>query len=299
MIPEDIIIMSRKPFVSRIDWSSWNSEIPENKHLLEEYLEIEREKRENNAWMKTPRNYRTFSEVDEINLNSLKKRLEKKEFGSDQITLVERLINNLEIAKDASTTYQGTSEQYVQELSENFKHAFPDFDITFRGAMGNRSMRGNLAESTNKNIGTIFTSDKFSATAYGADRIIKGETDIDFGILCLVYNKSSNSFSVNAAKNSWKAIPREFLPDPHNKLKPLNISLDNTSKTISTDDISSYIQKNDIDYCTITNVRDGPSSNENLLITKEVIFNHRTGNYLKSRWYNNGMFNMKDPNIYK
>ena len=30
-----------------------------------------------------------------------------------------------------------------------------------------------------------------------------------------------------------------------------------------------------------------------------VIMNSKPGNYLKSRWYNNGMFDMTNPNIYK
>jgi len=286
-------------FKSEVDWGKWNLEIPNNKDLLHEYFRIEKTTKEEGTWMRTPRNYTIFSEVDEINLNSLKNKIQNNEISSSQLPLVERLVKNLEIAKNNSEIYQGTAEQFVQEQSKNFKNAFPDFNIIFRGSTGNRSMRGNLAQSTNKNIGSVFTSDKDGAIAYSEDRIINGETDTEPGILELVYNKSHNSFSVDAAKNSWRSIPRENFPEPHNKLKPLNVSLDTTSKSISTDDISAYIQNNNIDYCIIKNVRDGPSSYENLLIRKEIIFNHRPGNYLKSRWHNNGMFDMADSNIYK
>lgn len=45
----------------------------------------------------------------------------------------------------------------------------------------------------------------------------------------------------------------------------------------TTDNIAATLQKNGTDYATIRNLHDGVN------INKEVIFNHKPGNYLKSR----------------
>ena len=43
-----------KLFKSDIDWSKWNSEIPSNKTLIDEYHDIERTTKANGSWMKNP-----------------------------------------------------------------------------------------------------------------------------------------------------------------------------------------------------------------------------------------------------
>lgn len=40
------------PFKSEINWGNWNKEIPSNKHLMDEYLHIEKTAKQNGTWMK-------------------------------------------------------------------------------------------------------------------------------------------------------------------------------------------------------------------------------------------------------
>jgi hypothetical protein len=64
-----------------------------------------------------------------------------------------------------------------------------------------------------------------------------------------------------------------------------------TDKVV-TDDIAEYIEKNNIDNVTLKNIEDGVYGDISII-------NHKPGNYLKSLWGNNGMFDMTNPNIYK
>lgn len=45
---------SKKQFKSEIDWGKWNSEIPDNKPLMQEYHVIEQTAKQNGTWMKNP-----------------------------------------------------------------------------------------------------------------------------------------------------------------------------------------------------------------------------------------------------
>ena len=46
------IKVPQKQFKSEIDWGKWNSEIPSNKPLMDEYLQIEKTAKQNGTWMK-------------------------------------------------------------------------------------------------------------------------------------------------------------------------------------------------------------------------------------------------------
>ena len=48
------IKVPQKQFQSEIDWGKWNSEIPSNKPLMQEYHAIERATKQNGTWMKNP-----------------------------------------------------------------------------------------------------------------------------------------------------------------------------------------------------------------------------------------------------
>jgi hypothetical protein len=290
MITKNPTKILKNSFKSEIDWSKWNSEIPNNKNLLDEYFIIEKTTKENGTWMRTPRNYKIFSEVDEINLNSLKSKIQNNKISSFQLPLVERLVKNLEIAKENSTIYQGTPEQFVQAQSETFKKTFLNPSITHRGSFGHLTYKGSLAESNNSCIGSIFTADKESATHYGNNIIINDPLHASRGLLELVYSKSDNSFEVSANGSGWKDIDRSNIPKTH--LEKINILFGN-GQHINTNDLAKYIELSGVDYAKVRNVFDG------IEIKEEIIFNHRPGNYLKSRWHNNGLFDMTNSSIYK
>ena len=47
-------IPNQNIFKSEIDWGNWNKEIPSNKPLMDEYLQIEKTSKQNGTWMKNP-----------------------------------------------------------------------------------------------------------------------------------------------------------------------------------------------------------------------------------------------------
>ena len=196
------------------------------------------------------------------------------------------------------SAFQGTPEQFIQQNSQNFKKAFPNGALTtFRGGSSNNVMRGNLA-SDNPNIGSIFTGNKTSIHRYGdRNRIITPEENsIDNGepgMMELLYNKKNNVLEFDAKNSNWDNIKKELLPDNHKTIKAITQTSRENPLITTTDDIARHLQDKDIDYATINNIIDGTP------FSRETIFNHKPGNYLKSRWYNNGMFDMTNPNIYK
>lgn len=196
------------------------------------------------------------------------------------------------------SAFQGTPEQFVQQNSENFKKAFPNGpSFTFRGGKNNNTFRGSLNSSNNPEIGSVFTADKNSAKYYGSDKRIITPNDNNVnngepGIMELLYNKSNNSLEFPANFSKWDNIDRSLLPSPHN-VNIKNISHTENPKVVTTDDLARYTQDKNLDYTLINNINDG------IPMSEEIIFNHKPGNYLKSKWYNNGMFDMTNPNIYK
>ena len=122
IFPKGFIPKGKPSFQSKIDWGKWNSEIPNNKALLDEYYAIEKATKANGTWMVQPREYSIFSEVDEINLKGLKDKLAKGELRASDIESAKRIISKLENQKFQSTIFQGTPEQFVQQNSKNFKN---------------------------------------------------------------------------------------------------------------------------------------------------------------------------------
>ena len=61
---------------------------------------------------------------------------------------------------------------------------------------------------------------------------------------------------------------------------------------VDTGDVSEYVEKEGLDYAHIKDLRDPD-------LGDVMMFNHKPGNYLKSSYGNNGMFDMNNPNIYK
>lgn len=286
-------------FTSEIDWGKWNKEIPENPELLKEYHTIEQTTKNNGSWMKPLQDSGWETSTDKIILRNAEEALSTgtihgRQLTEQEIGVLSRTKDRLSKLKADSETYNGTPEQFIQEQSRNFKNAFPEgSELTYRGGTGNHTFRGSLASSDNPDIGSVFTADKEAARHYGSSIPIKSSEDTHSGLLELLYNKSDNVIKINGKNSGWRDLPNvpdEVASDIKNWKRKNNYTAQNV---IDTDDISAYLQRKQVNYADIRNIHDG------VPVVKEIIFNHRPGNYLKSRVGNNGMFDMSNPNIYK
>jgi hypothetical protein len=284
---------------SEINWGAWNEEIPKNKALIKEYHDIEHSSKEAGKWMKPLKDTGWEGSSDAVELKHIREFFDKgtmrgtprPDLNTEKsLDILTKRLKQLDGLESQASKYQGTPEQFVQEQSSNFKKAFgDDAQTTFRGSRGTRTAVGDLAEQNGTSAkGSVFTADRPSAEAYAQDFVIQPKNSSGRGVLELLYKKSKNSFDLDAKRAGWTSISDEAIPQPHR-----SSIRQNQLPYHSTGDIAEYLQQADVDYATIRNVIDGP------LIPHEVIVNHRPGNYLKSRWYNNGMFDMKNPNIYK
>ena len=200
------------------------------------------------------------------------------------------------------SAFQGTPEQFVQQNSENFKKAFPNgFKETFRGTLGNEKSLKNIRDNR-----AVFTANEELAKKY-AGRYSKGnvlgpESDLNEyatdGVYQLAYPETNNSLIFDANNSSWENINLSSLPESN--ISDDLIALEKRKKefaskydqTLKTDDIASYVEKSGVDNITIKNINDSGFGDVSTVL-------HRPGNYLKSLFGNNGMFDMTNPNIYK
>ena len=190
--------------------------------------------------------------------------------------------------------FDGTPEQFVQQNSKNFKKAFPNGqDKTYRGSHGFMSYKGSL-NSDNMRSGSIFTADKKAAQHYGGKDLIKyDDLSNNSGYHELYYPKNNNSLYLDNKGAGWKSLPKDFIPRPADYLDEYKDLKSASYNYRNTDEVAKYLEDQNINYATIDNIFDGTD------VKREVIFNHKPGNYLKSAIGNNGMFDMTNPNIYK
>ena len=269
------------PFKSEINWGAWNSEIPSNKALMNEYAAIEKTSKANGSWMKNP---------------------------------------------DGSP-FQGTPEQFVQQNSENFKKAFPQGATTgYRGAhfhvddFANRQRNdyATFLTDSERNAETYAGSDRSSKTYYHPDINTSGEA-VD-GMYQLGIPNNFPRVKGSADQRSWRllnwddkigaGVEDNFAEDHNNYLKKIFErgelkdygieGYDPSKKYLSTDAYANYVKNanNPEAIAEIKNVKDQmgyatdiPSNTVYAVDANRVP--------LKSLRYNNGMFDMTNPNIYK
>ena len=288
VVPEEKIVSK---FESEIDWGKFNKEIPKNKELLKEYHEIERTAKANGTWMKN---------------------------------------------KDGSE-FVGDPEVFIKIRSKNFKKAFPDgYEETFRG-INKKTLESDptLLEKHKKDpyiLGNgIFSSNKELAKGYG-DNLLKlahkkseksfvsHHVKDDWSNLNFNYSKKNIDALKKSIKHNEKAIDKfpeqadnlkQTIKQQKDKLKWIeNLSardkriIDGINKhdywdgklkyngSIDTDDVARFMEANNLDFVEMKNIVDGS-------VGDVKIVNHTKGNFLKNILHNNGMFDMKDPNIYK
>ena len=184
--------------------------------------------------------------------------------------------------------YLGPRERWIQEQSINFKKAYPDgFEVTSRGIYSNKLDGEQIAKNYPKGRG-IFGGDPLTALNYSKNgKPMTNMQDTD-GVYQLYYPKTKEAITIDAKGRSWREVPTEGLKGvPNEKTDLANVT------RAATDDIATWLELNNKPSVKIKNVFDGVDA-------KYVdIINHKPGNYLKSMFGNNGMFDMTNPNIYK
>ena len=266
-------------FESSIDWAKWNKAIPENKALMKEYNAIEEATKKNGTWMK----------------------------NSD------------------GSAFKGTPEQFVQENSENFKKAFPDgFKEGYRGAHFNiddfvnrdRNDWATFLTDNRKNAESYATSDGANKVFYNPAVNKPGE-QVD-GIYQLAFPNNLPTVTGNANGRSWRLLDYDDRIARGLNNNNVNIHNENllnwskgtedyglqefnpSKKYLQTDNYASYVKnpKNPEVIAEIKNVRDQMGFSTDIP-TNTVYAVDAERVPLKSLMYNNGMFDMTNPNIYK
>lgn len=184
------------------------------------------------------------------------------------------------------SAFKGTPEQFVQQNSNNFKKAFEnDFDSSFRGAHDNYPDQGRF--------GYLFSGDKNVATSskYTTKKPTFWKPYDKIGDIAKknnggLYELYSNKLPININANKSFFTHIEY-PEIAKHYK----SNSGSDKLISTDNLADYVVKNNITGINISNVIDESLGNIKIINTNL--------SPVKSKWYNNGMFDMTNPNIYK
>ena len=270
---------SSNKFKSEIDWGKWNKEITENKALMKEYDAIESTSKANGTWMKNT---------------------------------------------DGSP-FQGTPEQFVQQNSENFKKAFPEGTTT-----GYRGAHQNIDDFANRNrndYATFLTDNKKNAESYAtSDGLSKNyyHPDIDVsnewkdGVYQLGFQQNAPKVIGEAGGRKWRLLDydeniaknignnakqhNEFLKENQFRNTYQDVETasqyDPSKNYLSTDNYATYVKGNKEAVAQINNVKDQMGFATNVP-TNTVYAIDANRVPLKSLRYNNGMFDMTNPNIYK
>ena len=189
------------------------------------------------------------------------------------------------------SAFKGTPEQFVQENSENFKKAFPNgFDTTTRGdRVHYESMNQGVTFSGDKQVALNYTYDnaqpftRNSPLGENPNPIGPGIHDSE-GLYELYYPKSNNTLKIDGKGKDYSDIPI----DDKGLIEYMK------GKQVWTDDIAKYIKSKNIDRAIIDNIYD-----DSFKPGQVIINNNKPGNYLKSIWGNDGMFDMINPSIYR
>jgi hypothetical protein len=295
--PKAPVETPKSDFKSEIDWDKWNPEISKNPELLQEYNAIEEAAKADGTWMKNPD-------------------------GSPFVLPDGK-------AGQHWTFTKGTPEQFVQMQSQNFKKAYPEgFDAWYTGRMKDPTEQFPLFAELYPEGRSIFGGDYHVATRYASTqpegydtfkrlttefkpKEITKFTDADqtAKVHGLISPKTSNSFLFNARKQGWREIPvgsdtgitpmwegqpiENFRESLKTTFKNPKTGIDEKGYKVKSDDIAEHLEKNNMDYATIEDVVDGSVADY------VRIHNLKSGNYPKSLWGNNGMFDLSNPNIYK
>lgn len=295
------IKVPKKQFQSEIDWGKWNSEIPANKPLMQEYHVIEQSTKANGTWMKNPdgsmfkgtpeqfvqqnsENFKkAFPQNAEITYRGIKNNTPDLLNNRAIFTADKRLAKTYTINDEILTPFSNVDDKGLYEMYRKKSNNGIELDV--RGShwkdlnISNKIMPRSYFK---KQIGYQKNNLKYNNSRLSDHNLDVAE------IPYLLNNKKH-------LENELKYFQDGLLnrKDMVNRKDVSNLKeYFNDSRNISTNDVAKYIEDKNLDYIKLKNVSDN-------LIGTETIVNHKPGNYLKSAVGNNGMFDMTNPNIYK
>lgn len=305
---------SNDKFQSEINWGQWNKEIPDNPQLMKEYNAIEQQSKANGSWMKNPDGsvfQGTPEQFVQQNSENFKKSFpngfEQTYRGTQgespmlkpnraMFTGSEDLArgytsfeNPLEFLNSEEAVKRGGTHNLIYPKSENsLVHDTRNSDWQHVNLSSVEDTQKNIDKNIERISQDIERKKNMAKTAKQhaegywefpnsdikiSDRVFKeGTTREEQELQKLIDIKNNGFISTNP----------KLLSDIKNKLGNQPI----------TDDIAKYIEDYNIDNITLKNIHDGSFGDISII-------NHKSGNYLKSKWGNNGMFDMTNPSIYK
>jgi hypothetical protein len=274
-----------KKFNSEIDWSKWNKEIPENSQLMKEYNAIEETSKANGSWMK----------------------------NSD------------------GSVFKGTPEQFIQQNSKNFNKAFPNgveefyrgnqhfnpelnsgnhsgFDTHITFGTSNKDIAEKYATNGGFNLNDEYQNIGKQVDFYHPDINTPGTytgsyADVDAGMYHVGVDKNLEKKIVEGNNERWFNVDDpETLEWKRNEYPDFRTEVEKGFEEkqidkVTTDNIASYIADKQIPLAKVKNLNDdlqavGGNSSDIIMINPKLA-------KPKSLRYNNGMFDMSNPNIYK
>jgi hypothetical protein len=272
-------------FESEIDWSKWNKEIPENTQLMREYNAIEETSKANGSWMKNP---------------------------------------------DGSV-FKGTPEQFIQQNSKNFNKAFPNgveefyrgnqhfnpelnsgnhsgFDTHITFGTSNKDIAEKYATNGGFNLNDEYQNIGKQVDFYHPDINTPGTytgsyADVDAGMYHVGVDKNLEKKIVEGNNERWFNVDDpETLEWKRNEYPDFRTEVEKGFEErqidkVSTDNIAGYIADKQIPLAKVKNLNDdlaqfNGKSSDIIMINPKLA-------KPKSLRYNNGMFDMSNPNIYK
>jgi len=284
-----------KNFKSEINWGKWNSEIPTNKALMDEYHAIEKTSKANGSWMKNP-DGSTFQ-------------------GTPEQFIQQNSSNFKKAFPEGFTTGYRGAHQHIDDFANRDLNAHTTTFLT----------------DSKANAETYATSDGLSKTYYhpevdvhpAYDPKLKGyPLNHEDGIYQLAFPKNLPKVVGEGRGNNWRFLdydenianninPEHLKNDHEFRVLNLNSPRKNSSinltypndftidkKYLTTDNYATYVKNNPIGIAEIKNVSDQMGSVPG--ISPNTIYAIDANKVpIKSLMYNNGMFDMTNPNIYK
>ena len=266
-------LSKKNKFKSDMDWSKWNKEIPNNKALMKEYLDIEKKSKANGTWMKNSDGSRfdgspeTFIQVNSKNF--------KKAYPEGYEKVFRGMIKE--------NPYLLEKEDYTGVFSgdKNLAKGYGDklYELAMKKSDNSFMFNG--------------VKDDWLDLRFAERNIESLKKNLKMNEEHL--KKIKEGPSKEAALRNINSIKKAILENTEAEKNPLFIKMRNHFKgkeMVATDDVASYLEKEGLDNIQIKNILDGDFGDIN-------ISNQVPGNYLKSLIGNNGMFDMSNPNIHK
>lgn len=288
-------------FKSEINWGNWNKEIPSNRPLMDEYLQIEKNAKQNGTWMKNP-DGSSFQGTPEQFVQQNSKNFKKAYPQNAEITYrgiknnTPDLLNNRAIFtadKRLAKTYTTNNEILTPFSTVDDKGLYEMYrkksdngiELDVRGShWKNLNISNKITPRSyfKKQIGNQKNNLKYNNSRLSDHNL--DVTEIPYLLNNKKHLENELKYFQDGLLNRKDMINRKGVTNLKKHFK----NLENTS----TNDIAKYVENKNLDYIKLKNVSDN-------LIGTETIVNHKPGNYLKSAIGNNGMFDMSNPNIYK